>query len=94
MLGYWSPNCPVRTDNPKVLATVYKKNGVALISIASWAESDVDVHLSINWKALGIDSIKAKITAPEVTTFQMGRTFGINDAIPVSKNKGWLLVVK
>ena len=94
MIGYWSDHCPVKTNNDKVLATVYKKDGKALISIASWAEADTTVQLEIDWKALGIDSSKATITAPEIKNFQEGKTFAQNDAIHVAKNKGWLLIIK
>jgi hypothetical protein len=94
MIGYWVDTNPVKTDNDQVLATVYKKDGAALVSIASWADSDVDVHLKIDWKQLGIDPSKATITAPEVAKFQHGRTFGIDEKIPVEKGKGWLLVIK
>ncbi|KAF2335151.1 hypothetical protein FND99_07350 [Flavobacterium daemonense] len=94
MIGYWSENCPVKTNNEKVLATVYKKNGTALISIASWADTDVNVKLNIDWKKLGINPSKATITAPEVANFQPARTFTAKDEIPVSKGKGWLLIVK
>jgi hypothetical protein len=94
MIGYWSDNCPVKTDNDKVLATVYKKDGSALISIASWADADVDVQLLIEWKKLGIDPSKATITAPEVKNFQSPKSFGMNEKIRVEKGKGWLLVVK
>jgi hypothetical protein len=84
----------VKTDNDKVLATVYKKDGSALISIASWADADVDVQLLIEWKKLGIDPSKATITAPEVKNFQSPKSFGMNEKIRVEKGKGWLLVVK
>lgn len=94
MIGYWSENCPVKTNNDKVLATVYKKNGTALISIASWADSDVNVKLNIDWKKLGINPAKATITAPEVINFQPAKTFTAKDEIPVAKGKGWLLIVK
>lgn len=94
MIGYWSENCPVKTNNDKVLATVYKKNGTALISIASWADADTKVKLTIDWKKLGINPSKATITAPEVLKFQPAQTFNANDEIPVSKGKGWLLIVK
>jgi len=93
MLGYWSPNCPVKTNNPKVLATVYRKKGSALISIASWAETDVKVKLLIDWKALGINPASAKITAPDVKNFQAAQNFNPNDEVSVTKNKGLLLVV-
>ena len=94
MIGYWSDKCPVKTNNEKVLATVYKKNGAALISIASWADTDVDVKLSIDWAGLGIEATKATITAREIKNFQPAKTFGVNDVIPVQKGKGWLLVIK
>ncbi|MGI8952598.1 MAG: glycoside hydrolase domain-containing protein [Chitinophagaceae bacterium] len=94
MIGYWSSNCPVKTTNEKVLATVYKKNNKALISIASWADDDVTVQLKIDWKKLGIDSSKAAITAPEIKNFQSGKTFKLNEKILVEKGKGWLLIIK
>ncbi len=94
MIGYWSENCPVKTDNEKVLVTVYQKNGKSLISIASWADEDVDVALKIDWKKLGIDPSKATITAPAMKNFQPGRTFKIDEKIPVEKGKGWMLIVK
>ena len=75
MIGYWSDNCPVKTNNDKVLATVYKKNGSVLVAIASWAETDTRVKLNIDWNKLGIDPAKAIITAPEAKNFQPGKNF-------------------
>jgi hypothetical protein len=94
MIGYWSDNCPVKTDNSKVPATIYKKNGTALVAIASWADSATVIHLSIDWKSLGMDPSTATITAKEITNFQTEQKFKPNDAIPVQKNKGWLLIIK
>jgi len=94
MIGYWVESNPVKTNNEKVLATIYKKKGTALISIGSWADSDTDIQLSIDWKKLGIDPSKATITAPEIKNFQHGRTFKLNEKIPVEKGKGWLLIIK
>jgi len=94
MIGYWSDNCPVKTNNDKVLATVFKKRGAALISIASWAENDVNVQLTIDWKKLGIDPSHATITAPAIKNFQQQKIFSVSDEIPVEKGKGWLLIIK
>jgi hypothetical protein len=93
MIGYWSKRCPVRTDHNKVLATVYKKEGTALVAIASWESGDVDVKLDIDWKQLGIDPAKANITAEEISNFQPARIFQQGQLIPVEKGKGWLLVI-
>lgn len=93
MIGYWVDTNPVKTDNPNVLATIYRKPGKVLIAIASWAAADTIIHLNIDWKALGIDAARAVITAPLVRNFQQKRVFGIDDGIPVEKNKGWMLEV-
>jgi hypothetical protein len=94
MIGYWSPNCPVKTNNPNVLATVYQKDKTALIALASWAKEDVKVKLNINWAALGIDASKAKLVAMDVKDFQPAATFAPSDEITVPAGKGWMLVVK
>jgi hypothetical protein len=94
MIGYWVDTNPVKTDNDKVLATVYKKNGAVLVSIASWADADANIQLKIDWKQLGIDPAKATITAPDIAKFQQGRTFKLDEKIPVQPAKGWLLIIK
>ena len=94
MIGYWSPSCPVRTDHPTILATVYAKKGAALVALASWAPADTTVRLQIDWQRLGIDPAHAVIEAPEIANFQPRRTFAIGEAIPVQKGRGWLLVIR
>ena len=94
MIGYWSPACPVKTGNEKIPATVYRKAGAVLVSLASWADADTTVNLQLDWKGLGIDPAHATIQAPEVEHFQPARTFKVDEPIPVPKGKGWLLIIK
>jgi len=94
MIGYWVGHNPIKTNNKDVLATAYVKDKKVMIAIASWAQDDTKFKLNIDWKALGIDPAKAKLTAPEITNFQPGNRFSLNDEIPVSKGKGWLLILK
>ena len=35
-LGYWDKRCPVTTDDPSVLATVYRRPDKSLIALAHW----------------------------------------------------------
>jgi hypothetical protein len=93
MIGYWSPNCPVKTGNKDVLATVYSKKGKALVSIASWAKEPVRVKLGIDWKELGLDPRKTDLTAPAIPGFQEANGFQWSGDIPVEPGKGWLLVL-
>jgi hypothetical protein len=94
MIGYWSPNCPVRTGNPQIPATVYRKPGAALIALASWAAEDTTVTLTIDWQKLGIDPGHARIEAPAIVNFQRAGTFAPGEPIPLEKGKGWLLIVR
>ncbi|ANI89429.1 hypothetical protein A9P82_09050 [Arachidicoccus ginsenosidimutans] len=94
MIGYWVDDNPVKSDNEDVPVTIYKKNNSVLISLASWAKNDVNIHLKIDWKALGINPSTATIVAPVIDKFQPARAFKIDEAIHVEKNKGWLLIVK
>ncbi len=94
MIGYWNHNCPVKTDNKDILATVYVKNGKTLISIGSWAKTKTDISLKINWKALGLDPSKATMKAPAIRAFQEETTFNINNKIPIEPGKGWLIVLE
>jgi hypothetical protein len=94
MIGCWSPNCPVRSDNQDVLGTAYVKKGSALIALASWAKGRVQVRLDIDWKALGLDETAAKLIAPEIADFQPEAAFSPGDPIPVEPGKGWLLILK
>jgi hypothetical protein len=93
MLGYWSPSCPIHTDNPNVLATAYVRKGRTLISIASWDKSPSKVRLRIDWEALGLDPARASIVAPAVSGFQPETHFKPVDAISVEPGHGWLLEV-
>ena len=94
MIGYWSSSCPVTTGRSDVLATVYKKNGKTLIALASWAPNQVDVTLTIDWAALGINQSTATITAPAISNFQNAAQYAPGAAIPVSAGGGCLLIVQ
>ena len=93
MVGYWVPRAPVTTDHPDVLATSYVADGKTMVSVASWAEDTVDVALTINWQALGIDPSSATIRAPAIRDFQEEARFAVGESIPVEPGRGWLLII-
>ena len=94
MIGYWEKNTPITVDRKDIKATIYIKNGKALISIASWAPESVEVKLNIDLEALGLNEKKVKLYAPEILKFQEKRTFELTDKIPMIPNKGWLLYLE
>ncbi|MCX6876762.1 MAG: DUF6067 family protein [Verrucomicrobia bacterium] len=92
MIGYWETNIPVKTDHPQVLATTYVKQGHAMIALASWAAASAGVHLTIDWKALGLDPAKTVLHAPASPGFQNARQWKPGDSIPVEPGRGWLII--
>jgi hypothetical protein len=94
MSGWWDSECPVKTDNPDVLATVYRKPGKSLIALASWAKEKDEVRLNIDWKALGLDPKKTKLRAAAIEGFQPEAKFAVDGAIAVEPGKGWLIVAE
>ncbi|KLT66093.1 glycoside hydrolase domain-containing protein [Pedobacter sp. BMA] len=94
MIGYWSDNCPVKTDNPKVLATVYKQKNKTMVALASWDEADTKVNLTIDWGKLGLDAAKVKISAPNIDKFQPSGSYPEGKSIPVEKGKGMILILE
>jgi hypothetical protein len=95
MIGYWSSNCPVKTDHKDVLATAYVKKGEkTMVAVAGWAKEDLTCKLLIDWKALGLKPNKVKLTAPHIENFQSAAVFNCNDDIPIPQGKGWLLIIE
>ena len=91
MRGYWEADCPVKTDHPNVKATAYVRPGKTLIAIGNFDAETRAVHLSFDWKQLGITPSKAALHAPEIRDFQPEQTFRPSDAITVEGKKGRLI---
>ncbi|MDP4291394.1 MAG: DUF6067 family protein, partial [Bacteroidota bacterium] len=94
MIGYWVSSSPVKTNNPAVLVTIYKKEHKVLVAIASWAQNAEKIRLNIDWKKLGLDPSTTKLTAWEIKDFQPATTLNPDDEIPVQPGKGWLFVME
>ena len=71
----------------------YRRQGNEMVAMASWAPDLVTVQLAVDWKALGIDPKRARITAPKIRGLQGRREFGAGERIPVEPGKGWVLVI-
>jgi len=96
MIGYWDKECPVKTDNKNVLATVYRFKDKALVAIASWdgVWKPTQAKLAIDYKALGLDPKTIVAYAPEIPEFQPPRAFDLSKPIPIAANRGWLILLQ
>jgi len=92
MIGWWSPDCPIKTSHRDILATVYARDDSVLVAIASWAAERVLVHLDVNWDFLGLSPENTLWTAPESEGFQPAASFKPGDPVPVEPGQGWMLI--
>lgn len=96
LVGWWDSAVPVTTNNTAVLASVYlRPSGKGfVVALASWASTDVNVELNIDWQSLGLDENASVISAPAIDGFQPEATFSPTSPIlNVDVGKGWLVSV-
>ncbi len=94
MIGYWVSNNPVKTNHKDILATVFLKEGKAMVAVASWAGKDINIKLSMDWEMLGIDPSKARIYAPAIEDFQPEISLKPNDTLLVPQGKGFIIIIE
>lgn len=94
MLGYWNPDCPVKTDCGQVKTTVYRLPHQCLIALGSWSDREEAVRLQLDYAALGLDPERVVLEIPEIPGFQQGQNFTLDQPIPVPAGAGWLLLLR
>lgn len=94
MIGFWNDDVPVKTDNDKTEATIYKGKDEVTIALANWTSEPQKCKLNINWKALGLSPDEVTSEIPAITDFQEGRKVNIEKEIELEGEKGFLIVIK
>lgn len=60
MLGYWHSECPIKTSKSNVLATVYKRDGKALICVYNFSNKGERFEFDVDKNKLGFEISKAE----------------------------------
>jgi hypothetical protein len=94
MVGYWDSRNPVTTGNDLVKATLYKGSRESIIAVAGWGPSDLTVSLHVDWKALGLDPKRCRMSMPPIPGFQDERKDVSLDGMTIPAGRGFLIVVK
>ena len=92
-LPFFLKDCPVKTDQSNVLATVYRGKERAFVALGSWAKEDTEIKLTIDWKALGLDPARTALYAPAIAGMQPEKRWKPGEPIPVAPKRGWFLVL-
>ena len=94
MIGFWNNEIPVKTNNDKTEATIFKGKDEVIIAVANWTATPQKCKLKIDWAALGLSENEVKAEIPEIIDFQEARRIDIRDEITMEGEKGFLIVLK
>lgn len=56
MLGYWDSRCPIHTDNPEILVTVYEKADALLVAVYNFSNRKKNFHYHIDTEKMPFSS--------------------------------------
>lgn len=92
-IGWWNPDCPVKTGHPQVKATLYRQAHQCLLALASWSPRQEQVALDIDYEALGLSPERARLQIPEIPGFQQAMPYQKGEKLPVPAGQGFILLL-
>ena len=92
MYGFWNKQTPVKTDNSDVPATVYLKDGKAMVVLANWTDQEKNCRLIVDEKGLGFKP--SKVSLPDMEGIQTAKIFDWKNSFPVEGNRGLFILLE
>lgn len=92
MYGFWNEQGPVKSDNPNVPATVYVKDGKAMVVLANWTDCIENCRLVVDEKILGFKP--TKVSVPKMENIQWEGKLNLGNAFPVDARKGLFILLE
>jgi hypothetical protein len=89
----WSPVSGSFHDTNQFGRLTFSQTQASTRQESGRTQQAITVRLDIDWKALGLDPAKAKLTAPRIEYFQDSAEFLPKGEIPMESGKGWLLTL-
>ena len=62
-----------------------------LLSLGNYSDEVKTVKLNIDWKQIGLNPQKAKLTAPEIPDMQQAHEWNVDTPIVTAPRKGWII---
>jgi len=94
MKGFWESDCPVKTSNKNIEATVYAGDNESIIAIANWTALEQITSVSIAWSRLGMEEASTDVFIPEISGFQSGQKLPGLNKIKVPAKEGLIIVLR
>jgi hypothetical protein len=93
MVGYWDPDCPVKTDKDDVLVTAFIKPGKVFLAVASWTVGTVQCRLVVDWTKLDMDPKTARVSLPRVFPYQRVKKVPRDLSLTIPQFKGCFVLI-
>ena len=94
MVGYWDESSPLKSGNEMVKATLYAGKNRSIIAVAGWGEKEQSCSLTLDWKALGYDVSKCRMTIPAIKDYQGEQRLSSLENLVIPAGKGYLIVIE
>lgn len=94
MIGYWEEDCPVKTNNPELVVSVFKGSDNLVLAVGNWSGKDQTGSLLINWKNIGIKEENAVFITPAVKDFQEEAEINRTGQLKIEGGKGLIVILK
>lgn len=92
MIGFWETDCPVKTGDKDVKATVYLHENRMLISVGNYTDTDKSVRLTIAPESKY--AAYKNCTLPAIADFQGAKSCKIGDVLSIPAREGLLIYVE
>ncbi|MGV8139701.1 MAG: glycoside hydrolase domain-containing protein [Mangrovibacterium sp.] len=94
MIGYWEKDCPVKTNNPELVVSVFKGSDDLVLAVGNWSGKNQTGSLLINWKNIGIKKENAVFITPAVKDFQEEAEIDPTGQLKIEGGKGIIVILK
>jgi len=94
MIGFWDPDCPVKTSLPEMGATVFRGETNTIIALANWTDKPIEGEITIDWQAPGIDADAAVASKPAIVSFQDRGPIDLDGPIQIEGKKGCVIILE
>lgn len=91
IIGFWEPDCPAYSSDPNVKVTIYRKKNEVLFALGNFGNSETEIELKVDWKALDMHPDSVDLVSPEISNYQEYRHFLPNETISLPGKKGLLI---
>lgn len=92
MIGFWEADCPIKTGDKDVKASVYVHDKKMMVSVGNYTDVDKSIRLSVDPTGKYANFKHCKL--PAILDFQEAKTCKVGDVLSIPARKGLLIYIE